>query len=123
MSSTETRQTLRDSLFLFANLRLAGNDKVLRAKVRNLSAGGMMAESDIRVTRGAQISIELRNIGWIEGVVAWTQDNRFGIAFKNAISADLVRSLDAGPRSRSEEVRRFSPIGRIEPDPGKLRTL
>ena len=81
MSSVDTRQIPRDSLFLMASLRLDGDEQQYRVKVRNLSAGGMMAEGQIRMARGSLVSVDLRNIGWVKGSVAWVQDNRFGIAF------------------------------------------
>ena len=91
MSNVDTRQVNRDSLFLLAQLRVDGQDTVHRVKVRNLSAGGMMAEGDARVMRGSLVRVELRNIGWVEGSVAWKQDNRFGIAFVDEIDPTEVR--------------------------------
>ena len=45
MSSVDTRNVGRDSLFLVAQLTLDGQAEPVRVKVRNLSAGGMMAEA------------------------------------------------------------------------------
>lgn len=92
MSGVETRHIHRDSLFLVAEVRLEGEEGQHRVKVRNLSSGGMMAEGDAAVQRGARLSIELRNIGWIEGSVAWVQDNRYGIAFAREIDPKLART-------------------------------
>ncbi len=92
MSNVETRQVDRDSLFLMAEIRVDGGDQSHRVKVRNLSAGGMMAEGDVRVSRGALVIVNLRNIGDVEGSVAWTQDNRFGIAFVEEIDPKLARA-------------------------------
>jgi hypothetical protein len=91
MSNVDTRQVNRDSLFLLAQLRVDGQDMVHRVKVRNLSAGGMMAEGEVRVMRGSLVTIDLRNIGWVEGSVAWKQGNRFGIAFVQEIDPVVVR--------------------------------
>jgi hypothetical protein len=93
MTSLETRNIPRDSLFLMAQLRLEGEDTSYQVKVRNLSPGGMMAEGDVRVLRGVVVSVELRNIGWVEGSVAWIQENRFGIAFGEEIDAKKVRAM------------------------------
>lgn len=92
MSNVETRHVERDSLLLFAQLRVDGGDQDYRVKVRNLSAGGMMAEGDAPVSRGVLISIELRNLGWVDGSVAWKQDDRFGIAFVEEIDPRLARA-------------------------------
>lgn len=92
MSNVDTRQVNRDSLFLLAQLRVNGNDNEYRVKVRNLFAGGMMAEGAVDVARGELVSVELRNIGWVEGSVAWRQDNRFGIAFIDEIDPKRARA-------------------------------
>lgn len=91
VTDIDHRQIGRDSLFLMAEVRLPEVDAEYRVKVRNLSTGGMMAEGAVRVQRGTQIEINLRNIGWVEGVVAWIQDNRFGIAFHREIDPKLAR--------------------------------
>ena len=108
MSNVDTRQVNRDSLFLLAQVRVDGQDSVSRVKVRNLSAGGMMAEGDSKVVRGSLVSVELRNIGWVEGSVAWKQENRFGIAFVDEIDPAVVRA-PAAPAGEGEfEIPRFT---------------
>lgn len=114
MSNVDTRQVGRDSLFLLAQVRIDGQDNPVRVKVRNLSAGGMMAEGDARVIRGARVGVELRNIGWITGSVAWKQGNRFGIAFAEEIDPKLARapagSASVNPASDFEKRGpRFAP--------------
>jgi hypothetical protein len=96
MSNVDTRQVDRDSLFLLAQLRVDGRDEMARVKVRNLSAGGMMAEGDVKVIRGALVEVELRNLGWVEGTVAWKQGNRFGIAFVDEIDPKRARAQVTG---------------------------
>ncbi len=103
MDDTENRQLARDSLFVMAGLRLEGEQHEHRIKVRNLSSGGMMAESNLHVQRGAVVLIEIRNIGWVEGMVAWVQDNRFGIAFREEIDPKVARA----PVAVGESTPRF----------------
>lgn len=92
------RQLGRDSLFLLAEVRLVGTDAEHRVKVRNLSAGGMMAEGAMKVLRGTRVEVNLRNIGWVEGVVAWIQENRFGIAFIEEVDPMTARApVGQGP--------------------------
>lgn len=91
MDEAEQRQIARDSLFVMADLRLDGSEEVHRIKMRNLSAGGMMGEGPVRVARDAVVHVELRNIGWVEGLIAWVQGNRFGIAFREEIDPKLAR--------------------------------
>jgi hypothetical protein len=92
MDSSENRHLGRDSLFLMADLRLEGMLEEHRIKVRNLSAGGMMGDGPVRVQRGALVEVNIRNAGWIEGSVAWVQDNRFGIAFREEIDPKIARA-------------------------------
>ena len=94
ISNVDTRQVGRDSLFLLAQVRVEGRTQAGRVKVRNLSAGGMMAEGEVQdeVVRGARVEVELRNLGWIAGSVAWVQGNRFGIAFVDEIDPRLARA-------------------------------
>jgi hypothetical protein len=109
MSNVDTRQVNRDSLFLLAQVRVDGQDSVSRVKVRNLSAGGMMAEGDSKVVRGSLVAVELRNIGWVEGSVAWKQDDRFGIAFVDEIDPTVVRAPAATTADGGDfEIPRFT---------------
>lgn len=120
MTSLETRNIPRDSLFLMAQVRLEGQDVSHQVKVRNLSAGGMMAEGDPRVVRGMQVSIELRNIGWVEGSVAWIQDNRFGIAFQEEIDPKKVRAM---PQVGNEHTAPRYTRNYSKSAPGKVRKI
>ncbi|MEO0061476.1 MAG: hypothetical protein RLZZ08_36 [Pseudomonadota bacterium] len=129
MSNVDTRQVNRDSLFLLARVRVDGREEDYRVKVRNLSAGGMMAEGDTkvasRVTRGSRVSVDLRNIGWVDGSVAWKQEDRFGIAFLEEIDPKLVRAPNAGEAASFESPRYTrnylagDPLG----DPAKVRKI
>jgi hypothetical protein len=102
MTDNDHRQIERDSLFVMADLRVEGVADERRVKVRNLSAGGMMAEGDVKVVIGSAVEVNIRNIGWIDGSVAWVQDNRFGIAFREEIDPKVARAPltagDATPR-------------------------
>lgn len=126
MSNVDTRQVNRDSLFLLAQLRVDGQEGVSRVKVRNLSAGGMMAEGDSKVVRGSLVAVELRNIGWVEGSVAWKQDNRFGIAFVDEIDPAVVRAPTAPTAGEPEfEIPRFTRNHQAVPkaDPTRFRKI
>jgi hypothetical protein len=102
MTDNDNRQIERDSLFVMADLRVEGASEEQRVKVRNLSAGGMMAEGDVKVQPGVAVEVNIRNIGWVDGSVAWVQDNRFGIAFRDEIDPKVARapitSGQAAPR-------------------------
>lgn len=94
MFSFETRSLARDSLFIMADVLFEGAEEATRVTVRNLSAGGMMAEREMRVKRGQRVALELRNIGTVAGVVVWVRSPLFGIAFEEEI--DPRSSAGAG---------------------------
>jgi PilZ domain len=79
------RGTGRDSLLLKAILRFPSSKDEREVRIRNLSAGGLMAEAPTRVARGEKIEVNLRNIGWISGSVVWVAEDRLGIAFDHPI--------------------------------------
>jgi len=108
MNQGENRQIARDSLFLMADLRVDGLDGDFRIKVRNLSAGGMMGEGNVRVVRGTVVSVNIRNIGWVEGSVAWVQESRFGVAFREDIDPRLARA-QAGQAGQAGQVEHMTP--------------
>ena len=102
MAENDHRQLSRDSLFLMAELRLPGREALARVKVRNLSAGGMMAEGVVRAVRGTLVEVSIRNIGWVEGAIVWVQGHRCGIAFSEDIDPMIARAQvtagDSTPR-------------------------
>lgn len=117
MNQGDNRQLARDSLFLMADLRVDGLDGDFRIKVRNLSAGGMMGEGNVRVVRGTVVSVNIRNIGWVEGSVAWVQDNRFGVAFREDIDPRMARGQSATPASSgSTDEQASARVDHVAPD-------
>ena len=67
----------------------------LSARVRNLSAGGMMIEfaesPEPEFERGHRVTVELRNIGRAKGEIAWISGRRFGIKFDKEIDPEQAR--------------------------------
>jgi hypothetical protein len=81
----------RDSLLLKAILRFPTSAEEGEVRIRNLSAGGLMAEAPVRVARGEKVEVNLRNIGWISGSVVWVTEGRLGIAFDHPINPAEAR--------------------------------
>jgi PilZ domain len=81
----------RNSLFLKATVRFPASGNAGEVRVRNLSSGGMMAEAPLQAARGAIVEVQLKNLGWVTGKVAWTAESRFGIAFDYVIDPKLAR--------------------------------
>ncbi|MDM7957157.1 PilZ domain-containing protein [Blastomonas sp.] len=94
LESKETRA--RDSLFLLAEVSFEGSDEIHKVKVRNLSPGGMMIESDLEVSQGQHLVAVLRNIGAVRGQIAWARSKRFGVAFDREIDPKLARKPVGG---------------------------
>lgn len=85
------RQTPRDSLLLTAGFRLKGSDQIEQVRIRNLSAGGLMAEVAEDIDRDAEVEVQVRGIGWISGRIAWQAMGRVGIAFDKEIDPKKAR--------------------------------
>ncbi|HRE33833.1 MAG: pilus assembly protein PilZ [Sphingopyxis sp. 65-8] len=87
-----SRSADRDSLFMQANLLFPGQSKPVTVRVRNLSAGGMLAEAAVPgLAQGATAEIELRNIGFVPGHIVWVGEGKFGVAFDRPIDPHAVR--------------------------------
>lgn len=88
--TAQHRHAVRDSLFLAAELRVAGQ-LPMQVRVRNLSAGGLMAEYPQQIDIGDAVDVNVRGIGWVRGRIVWTSDARIGIAFDRPIDPQLAR--------------------------------
>jgi len=100
----------RDSLFLLAELVTEGSDEQHKVKVRNLSAGGMMVESDLEVLQGQRIVVHLRNIGPVRGQIAWAREGKFGVAFDRQINPKLARQPVGTPPELPRYLRVVDPF-------------
>lgn len=85
------RKVDRDSLFMAGHLYREGDSVAIDVRIRNLSAGGLMAEPNAEVVNGQRVTIELRNLGLVPGRIAWANDRQFGIAFDQPIDPKIVR--------------------------------
>ena len=121
MDDIDTRQANRNAMFLMADIRTTGGDDAVRAKVRNLSDGGMMAEGKLGLARGDEVRVELRNIDPVSGTVAWVQGERVGISFASTIDADAVRAAPAAANDSNFEPRR--PLSTLARPVGKIHAI
>lgn len=95
MDDEKNRIQSRDSLFLLAEVSVVGLIDKEKVRVRNLSAGGMMADGDFGLSRGDVVRVTLRNIGDVSGQIAWTGNGKFGVAFDCVIDPQKVRAAPA----------------------------
>ncbi len=123
INKTENRQIARDSLFVLVGLRVDGEITDHRVKMRNLSAAGMMAEGSVLVRRGMVVWVNLKDTGWVEGTVAWVQEKRFGIAFREEVNPAAARNTSPPPAHiGTYEVRRPTIAGLGRSD-GPVRNI
>ena len=85
------RYAPRDSLLLTAQFRVDGEPDIAQVRVRNLSAGGMMAEYAQLVASGTPVAVEIRGVGRVTGRIAWCAEGRVGVAFDGPIDPMLAR--------------------------------
>jgi hypothetical protein len=86
----DSRQAERETLVLAAKLKLAGS-AAFAVTVRNLSAVGMMVEGDTPMTVDDSVVAEIAGLGKIPGHIAWTHENRAGMAFAAPVDPTRAR--------------------------------
>jgi hypothetical protein len=94
ISGPAKRSEPRDSMFLQAQVTRARRPTV-SVRVRNLSAGGMMGESDQLFVVGEAVTVELRTIGTVDARVAWIRPGQVGIAFDEPVDPRQARKAPA----------------------------
>ncbi|MFP5432795.1 MAG: PilZ domain-containing protein [Alphaproteobacteria bacterium] len=85
------RTAPRDSLFLLTSFATPEGAPLGKAHIRNLSATGLMADCERAIPADAKVEFELRGVGKVSGVVAWSRDDKIGIAFDAPIDPQLAR--------------------------------
>ena len=102
------RRDERDSILVLARIRPEdGSGEAITARVRNVSSGGLMAQAPEQYRPGLRIVIELDGIGLVNGVVAWSEAGRIGIAFDHPIDKSLARK----PQVAKQDEELFRPEG------------
>ncbi len=105
-----SQRTARDSLFLMAQFRLFGQKDEVQVRVRNLSAGGLMAEVPEALAIGTPVEVEVRGIGWVLGRIAWAAAGRVGVAFEHEIDPRMARKPVGGGTKTPVFVKPILPI-------------
>lgn len=108
------RSASRDSLMLSAQLRV-GDEAEVSVRVRNLSAGGLMAEYANPVTIGTRVQVDVRGVGWVGGRIAWTAEGRVGIAFDREIDPLAARK----PVGNGTHTPRYAKATEAAPRPAR----
>lgn len=90
------RESKRRSVLRVAKLTTAHSEALCR--IRNISAGGLTAETPTRHKVGEQVCVELSPHQKISGVVAWMTDSAVGIEFEQDVDLEvaLTHKMPAG---------------------------
>jgi hypothetical protein len=78
-------------MLLQAMMLIDGESPGLPLRIRNLSAGGLMADCTLALQQGQAVEFDIRNIGIVPGRIAWADGQRIGVAFDLAIDPQLAR--------------------------------
>jgi hypothetical protein len=97
--SPRKRAGSRLNFFLTATIASDGRADLV-ARVRNLSAGGMMIEADDPPPAGTPAIAQVRGIGAIAGRIVWVREHRAGMAFDRPVDPDRARKPVSGGRGR-----------------------
>jgi hypothetical protein len=87
----QKREKSRESIFLGAQLLYEGASAPVTARIRNISSGGMMVDTSKVMRTGLTVTAVIKTIGEVAGRVAWSTENRVGIAFDDPIDPKHAR--------------------------------
>lgn len=96
MSAADQRTSPRDRILLLARLRVDGESEISAVRIRDLSAGGMRAQFSGRNLDQTKVAVEIRNLGWVAGRIAWQRGDMIGVRFDEAIDPDRARIVVTG---------------------------
>ena len=85
------RAAKRDSLFLLTTLSNETGESRGKARVRNLSGTGLMADCESDFSDGDRLIVHLRGIGEVSGYITWVRGDRIGLAFDKHIDPLAAR--------------------------------
>lgn len=87
----------RGELQMSARMRVSDEDAGFLVRVRNVSAGGLMAELPHPLPPDSTVQVKLNRVGWVSGRVVWQTEGRTGVAFDQPIDVLLVTEVSGTP--------------------------
>lgn len=101
VAPNQPERAKRDSLFLLAEVIRETGEPMGHAKIRNLSATGLMADCDFAFLQGDRLVIDLRGIGPVSGTVVWGNAMRMGFHFDREVDPQRARKpVSSGEQSK-----------------------
>lgn len=85
------RAAKRDSLFLLTTVSDESGQSLGKARVRNLSETGLMADCEANFQDGDRLVVHLRGVGEVSGQVTWVRGDYIGMAFDRRIDPQAAR--------------------------------
>ena len=85
------RSAKRDSLFLLTTVSDESGQPLGKARVRNLSESGLMADCEASFRDGDRLVVHLRGVGEVSGRVSWVRADPFAVAFDGRIDPQAAR--------------------------------
>lgn len=89
---SDDRQSRRNEVRLVAVIHLGAGQRV-DAIAHNVSAHGVMVETDARFVPGRPVTIELAGLPRTPGRVAWVREGHAGLGFVNALTLDQLLAI------------------------------
>lgn len=83
-STDGQRRQPRRALQLETSGVLAGGLEA-NVTIHNISAAGLLLETDVTLGEGDALAIELPDVGPVDAVIVWVSDHLFGCAFEEAL--------------------------------------
>jgi len=106
------RRAKRDSLFLLTTVSDEAGQSLGRARVRNLSETGLMADCERGFADGDRLVVDLRGVGQVAGTVCWVRGDRIGLVFDQQIDPQAARR-PVGQTGSQEMPNYLRPVPRI----------
>src|SRR5687768_16751669 len=89
-AADEGRGAPRQRVLIRAAIRVRGSDATHPITVKDISSTGLRASTVVNLFVGAQIEVELPNLGWIGGQVVRSVAGTLGIRFGAIIDPQIM---------------------------------
>jgi hypothetical protein len=84
--------------------------ETVELRLRNISSSGALAECNVPVTPGTELTIDIVGVGPVRGIVRWAQARKFGIQFDHQF--DLGRLAPKKETRQDVRILRPSYLGK-----------
>lgn len=88
--TAHTPRAVRHSMLIAGRIRSVESQNWEKALCRNLSQGGMRADSAHAWAVGTAVICELRGVGEVPGRIVWVKGKSIGLRFNHPIDPNLV---------------------------------